>query len=599
MVYLEAGRLHFAGKFRANVSTRNNTRSNFGSPVQPGTEGWNPAGGGEWQIFDCKITGGVYADGTSAINDPAIGYSVLQSRAARLVDLDTQQQLVSEIYGLSIAVGAPGQPPIVRGTFDTAPFADIWRGRFPPGSSPDATMSAAYQSTLSSVQWQPSSSRLLSELQDASAAGKLSIKFVLDGFNQSANNPSTGEPDHLGRIVGTIGPAQEVEPQHFVLGRQCLGEESQGPWHFAAIVDEMRGKLIADFGNSLRTTSLGGSFDPNDHLEMVVLVGSNQFISLGPVPIEAGNWYDRTAAICEFPEGRALTANERTALATNPIGVLRQTAGGWMLMASEGGDGRYVRADYIVHRMRSSDVLRVGLTASRFGKVLPGAVIETTVFAFDGFPASSSDLTLPANVTTDAFGRAELQLVAGRIPSPSVRGAIDGRVFLAKYQLTALPDDGYRNQNDWLSVLIWSDYALPSDPNWLDDVSPIFTQYAKLYPVMGNIAFDMSDYAQVVGRRQDIEHVFNLPQTHPAYMPVTRDLSPVKREMILDWLQTTGNQGLPNYGPNGAPDPSPPPPETGGLTPPVDPDTPADGKSTALRRRPVLAPPFKPRKLED
>ncbi len=31
-------------------------------------------------------------------------------------------------------------------------------------------------------------------------------------------------------------------------------------------------------------------------------------------------------------------------------------------------------------------------------------------------------------------------------------------------------------------------------------------------------------------------------------MPVTRDLSPAKRNMIVKWLNTTGNAGQPNLG---------------------------------------------------
>jgi hypothetical protein len=59
----------------------------------------------------------------------------------------------------------------------------------------------------------------MGELKQASDPTLLSIKFNVDGFDQTR---------HVGRIVGTIGPASASEPAHFVVGRQCMGL-SQGP----------------------------------------------------------------------------------------------------------------------------------------------------------------------------------------------------------------------------------------------------------------------------------------------------------------------------------------------------------------------------------
>jgi hypothetical protein len=57
---------------------------------------------------------------------------------------------------------------------------------------------------------------------------------------------------------------------------------------------------------------------------------------------------------------------------------------------------------------------------------------------------------------------------------------------------------------------------------------------------------DLGNYASVVANKAGLEMVFSLPQENPLYMPVTRDLSPAKRQMILNWLLTTGNAGQPN-----------------------------------------------------
>jgi rubrerythrin len=47
---------------------------------------------------------------------------------------------------------------------------------------------------------------------------------------------------------------------------------------------------------------------------------------------------------------------------------------------------------------------------------------------------------------------------------------------------------------------------------------------------------DLSDYHSVVQHRRALELVFGLPVEDPNYMPVTRDLSPARRAMLLKWL---------------------------------------------------------------
>src|SRR5207244_3517270 len=99
MSYLIGPRLHFAGNFTADVSTVNNIPTHFKNPNQPASQGWNPSGTGSWSITSCTVKGAVFADGTvarSAADDPVIGVSLLQDGRARLVDLDSDQQMVSQ-----------------------------------------------------------------------------------------------------------------------------------------------------------------------------------------------------------------------------------------------------------------------------------------------------------------------------------------------------------------------------------------------------------------------------------------------------------------------------------------------------------------------
>jgi hypothetical protein len=108
--------------------------------------------------------------------------------------------------------------------------------------------------------------------------------------------------------------------------------------------------------------------------------------------------------------------------------------------------------------------------------------------------------------------------------------------------------DSYVNPSDFISILVWTNYSPPNEPDWNTHVQPILSQYQKLYSVMMTIV-DLGSYESVVGHKAQMQDVFSRPETDPRYMPVTRDLSPAKRNMILRWLNTTGNAGEPNLGP--------------------------------------------------
>jgi len=61
-----------------------------------------------------------------------------------------------------------------------------------------------------------------------------------------------------------------------------------------------------------------------------------------------------------------------------------------------------------------------------------------------------------------------------------------------------------------------------------------------LYPAMKSL-IDLSDYATVTnpqfGVPSKIQSALSLPLSHPAFMPVTRDLSLGKRNLILLWFK--------------------------------------------------------------
>jgi hypothetical protein len=548
MSYLQRPRLHFAGRFEADVSTVNNDpthfdnatfKPNFDDPGQGATNGWwNPRGTGTWRLIDCAVTGATYANGDPvAAPDPILAMTVEHNGSRvppKLVDLDPQQQGVSMIWGLEMRVVDASGGDAVRGKFVPSPFAEMWT-RAQGGTAGDFAYSAFFQSVLEHVAWgDDCGSTWLRDLRDAAGDGPVSVKFNVDGFSLDSTSPLFC----TGRIVGTIGPASTDEPKRFVLGRHLV-TQTGAMGNSVAIVDAQARKVYLDLGNALITGAPGGPVTPGT---AVFAIGAPQVV-LDTIAYGGDGWYESTAGIVESPAGRTLTDDELAAIAAGPL-VLADTQSN--LLATEAANGTYVRADQFVFRLDAGDVKDAKLYATVFGERAQGIATPCslqTPFVLGpggggqpplGVPPGA--LTFPPMVTSDADGVARLTLTASDPGNP--RGYIDGQVYAIAYT-----PDGLNT----ISVLVFD--AVPDDgePQWWNDLQPVFEQYGNLYPVMWPIV-DLRVYDQVAAKRDLLTAVFSLSDHDPNYMPVTRDLSRAKRDRILAWLATTGNGGLPNLG---------------------------------------------------
>ncbi|HSR52485.1 MAG TPA: hypothetical protein VLV83_16795 [Acidobacteriota bacterium] len=536
MSYLSGTRLHFAGEFSATPSTINNSICNYDPQVTRPQPGWNPNGPAYWQFQNCRVSSLVTAGGTSS-GDPLLGaaLSTPGQPPAKLVDLDPMQQGASQIFGMEVQVGSSDSASF-SATFHPVAFGDLW-GRAQGGAQGDMAFSAYYQSVLEEVLWaNVDGSDFLKALQSATACGRLSIKFVVDGYNTGTKR---------GRVVGTIGPYLEGEPVKFVAGRYLRPHVRQvtfGP----AWVDEENSKLVVDLGNSLPTESAGGGPMNLGNLQVVILHADARPEVLGDFDYSLAA-YGRTAYVQEFE----LSEGQLRSLARTPLGVIESNTA--TLVMAENPMGAYLNAEQAVYRISPGQKEKVRVWALQFGK--PAAHQEIGLsFARGalGGPVScrggritlpvaqpESALSLPSSVTTRSEGQAEFELLAADPGNP--RHFVDGQVYPVQYLWGTGEDPSYRRDpSNILSVLVHNAYEVPEHPTWDADVQPIFSQYAKLYPVMKPIV-DLSSYQSVKDNASSVERVFGLSVDNPGYMPVTRDLSPAKQQMVLRWF----SQGAP------------------------------------------------------
>jgi hypothetical protein len=632
MSYLNALRLHFAGRFEAAISTVNNDPLHYDNATfrpayqerRSGTSadtlnGWfNPRGSANWWLIGCTVTSAWLPGQGLACDDAVIGAVLAdsdRSAPAKLVDLDPEQQLVSEIWGLEIRIVDSAGADLLRGRFEPAAFIDIWDRAQGAGQPGDSAAGAMYQSVLTDLSWgDVRSSSVLSALRNAAGDGLLSIKFNVDGIDLDFRSP-----DFLrGRVVGTIGPATAADPRHFVRGRQFLSPPQPATGSFfvpvgglnccVAVVDEEARRILLDLGNALPTAAAGDAPVDLGALTLQVFSPGQSLLPLGELPATeytAADWYGRTAGIVSVPADRDLTDEELTRVRKERL-VLTGTPsdGGPGTAIAEAPGGVFVRADGFVFRLDPGESVDVHLHATRFGAPHPQAPVLIVRYDAQLQPFSplgeapavatpEAAIRHPVRVVTDDDGHAVVPINASDPGTP--RGFIDGQVY-GLYPLleeTAVtPGTPYPfDQWAFISVLVWSGFRADEPPTWFGSIQPILQQYANLYPVMDRF-LDLGDYESVCANLDLLELSFGLDLRDPNSMPVTRDLSAAKRQAILLWLRQRGEDGLPLRG--SPPEPVPGPTEaestTGGADIAVPPASLPlrGGKASAASRRLVV-----------
>jgi hypothetical protein len=564
MSYLDPVRLHFAGRFQASPSTVNNDPLHFDTAhfdekkyqalqtaEDPGGW-WNPGGDGAWRLLGCRVTSAWRSDGSgAAADDPVLQCLIADSDrkvTAKVVDLDSEQQLVSMIWGLEVRICTAEGSTLVRGRFEPAAFMDIWN-RAVAGIAGDTGAGVMFQSVLTELEWgDVGQSPFLSELKEHAQAGVLSIKFNIDGYSMDFTSPDFTR----GRIVGTIGMAAADEPRHFVRGRQLMADQTSHINSCCAVVDASAGKITLDLGNALPTDVPGGKLVNLGALALGWIAiqsdGTQAIQAIDGIPYTDAGWYERTAGVIALPATRRLSDQELQAVAQNPLAIqLTDPSGNVSTAIAEPLQGLFVRADQFVYRLDPGDTAQVELHATRYGQPYKGAAVVSS-FDPSGLQPSSqigtpppvaeptSAVDFPARVVTDETGRVVLPI---RVSDPgNPRGYIDGQVYGVRPALeeTLPPAVGYSfNPYHFISLLVF-DAFVPGEPlTWSGTIEPILKQAANLYPVMSRI-LDLGDYQSVIAHKRLLQLCFSRDVTDPNSMPVTRDLSMAKRRALLRWL---------------------------------------------------------------
>jgi hypothetical protein len=532
MSYLDRPRLTFFGRFTANPSTINNTPTNYDMSEPVGDPQWNPEGRHNFSIDDCPVTG-LVMDGE---DEPATG-SVVTSQTGVLVDLDTEQQDVSQIIGmkLTVTVGAGS----VTGTFQPTNFTDIY-SRANTQVTGVGGYSAIYQSMLTDLQWSAKGSPFLMALKAVSPT-QLSIKFNVDAYH---DHGWVGGDFTRGRVAGTIGPQLPGEPATFVnarLLRPTTFSSQFGSFNYApAKTDLQRNKIVFDLGNAVPT------FWPSSQswpvAQPVPLLAALIPAKGDPIPI---GWLDTSEAAYEttaFVQELDLPPGAAQLIATTPTGILSPNDATKKapnpIVMQENPSGAYLNFDQYVWRLNPGDPAKITITANLFEKPAAGASIGLSLGDFGGDTGKPTKaVTIPKSVPLGNDGTASFDVTTKNPGNP--RDYIDGQLYAINYSWKA---DTNPDGNTMISIHLFQQVDVPPQPTWWQDVYPILSQYARLYPAMDKI-IQLDSYDAIVANIKPIVQRLNLPEDNPGQMPITRELSASKKAIILTWAKNGTPEG--------------------------------------------------------
>lgn len=570
MSYLDQPRINFTGRFFTNVSTINNDIANYDPSAPVGDPQWNPTGIAIYKFDSCTVTG-VQAPGD---NSKLIGAPVTtppQPVPGKLVDLDPDQQMLSQVIGVALNLATDSGAGF-QGVLTPCNFQDIWaRAPTPEGDAGGSTASAIYVSTLNSVQWTNADEiEALKLLRDATQNGQLAIRFIVASyFFADPSDPTSG----YGQLVGSIGPYLNGDPVQFarrrlmspaaaqaeisgdvaarVASRQVThadfevkgqADASPPPPQFQAgfcQLDTENHRLSLDLGNSIQLESFTGPPLPVGNLRAVIVAedGSTEEI-LQQQSFEFTDETNRThGGIIDV----SLTPDQCQKLEGMRAGVeLQQDTGGdWTLILAEHQSGKYVSISPFTARAVGGDNVTFDLWAFQWGKALPNETLNLSAQPTQGTPASLVINDGSGSAVTDENGRAVFTVnTPANLDIPPARQQLDSLI----YELTG----PWANLNGVTAssgilpagLIVWSPYpdADMPNPTWEGQVQPIFDEYMRIYPGMQQI-MDLTDLSVVQGNLEALLTVLSLPFEAPHRMPVTRDLSTQKIEVIKTWLK--------------------------------------------------------------
>jgi hypothetical protein len=386
-------------------------------------------------------------------------------------------------------------------------------------------------------------------------------------------------------IVGSIGPCLDGEPTYAVPARTLAPPKGSPAWWAPAWLDyeSATPSLTLDLANSLPVDMPGDPVwtDKLGTLSLAYYTGSGStktYTTIVPSIAYANpDFIDKQSGMLVVTDFGSVDVKS---LANLPLAIRSTTASGTQTLLEENSEGLSMRANQFIFRMNPGmkttptfprgETNTVDIYVRKFGRVEgtegmqialstlspKDAVAYTTNTLETGgtngineknLSTPEGKLLFSSSPVTVSQGKATLTITGTDPGNP--RGFVDGQVYFTRYNFSPAVADYNQDPNDLLSTQIYQQTPITGTPTWLNGIGDILRQYGMLYPIMGQ--FQLWTYEGVVINRDKIQRVLGMDTSQPLHMPVSRDLSTIKCNLILDWFQA----GMPygRIGPVGGP----------------------------------------------
>lgn len=386
-------------------------------------------------------------------------------------------------------------------------------------------------------------------LQTVVPAAPLSAPAMEANFGSNEAPPLQARERVAARTTA-IGKARGA-----AIAAEALAATPPDPWNPAfAIIREVGTQtlLSIDIGGCILCNAQGsppisdGTFEVDSGISIGVFnTATNQFTPFANGSITISQQYQQltsTVKNCVLVKNSCvftfrITAADGADYKTNPLAI--QVNG--TTVAQEALSGNWIDVSVSSQRLECG----IGQTAQsqimvrKFGNPVVGQ--QPPVTASVQLPSgSNSNDVLVDFAPTDANGLSVIttKVNINQLTLPQLRQPLDSQIYyiqMVDSNGNPIGDGPVPTQGTALSVLLFNAFQAPPNPTW-NDIGKVFGAYARLYPGMKSL-LDISNEATVVSDVDSVLARMSLPISDPAYMPVTRDLSPSKIAMIISWLK--------------------------------------------------------------
>ena len=618
--YLDVPRIHFAGRFRADVNTRNNWPCNFDYdvPIYDDAE-WNSNGTGEWEFLDTHITTVIDAAGNSIASSPLVGGELFSNNMrplAKLVDLDVDFQ-ISTLYGLKLGLRVNNETWFIADWSPSVLPHDMWfkmKCYDETKLKRDAELGASSTSRLVNITWLKSDLPPIFQnlTQCSDCTGDLSVAISYHFYNQKEFT--------VGEIIGTIGAAKAGEPLNLGGDRKLISTHQQNiltfpPEHICTkynsssddtftnvapfIVDKARSMLVVDISNVFPVDITNKPIDLGS-LWFGILTQDKKVVIIGEeIPYrdetlirnhggvieqqlyEHASYLDSSLLVIVKDVSEShdqLPTGYDSELIYHVKDTFPSLGSGHKVMLMCKEMLHYVRPmDHFMDRLEYTGKTSSSVTfkVSTFGRPSPGATVRVHAIKSEVVPKGGVAVYQDAAQTTESGYASFTFEVQKRIPekrhytsnpcpssgygrkysSHPIREddselgeyelPIDGQVYSFYYcvdsnSICSPPDlegDAILLSPTIVTMLAFSTVDYQKPYTWVNHTKHIFHQMHHLHHIMSTV-LNLKNYTEVTLPRniELLRMSFTKDFNDPNYMPVTRDLSPTKLKMIMEWL---------------------------------------------------------------